>query len=306
MPLIQIFIPTHNRPELVMKAIDSALNQDFSSYEVIVSDNSTGDDSGRLISRINDRRLIYKRRIPVLSSSDHFNSILGEVTSDYFMIFHDDDVMYPDMLQILYNIISSRDAIVAVGANARVLSDGKVIRKEFCKDLKTDKIISGTDEIIRAYSLPRIVPFPGYLYRKTVAQKMRFNPVNGGKHSDVAFIIDLLKLGEIVFAAKPLMDYNLHGMQDSRTYEFSDYQKLIGYISKEYGYPKDHPVIRRLRIQNIYGEFKYQILARNIPVLSGKYRMLGKLLFRYSLNEYFIKIILLTIYRKTGKLFKKP
>ena len=46
---IQIFIATFNRPTLVIKAINSALNQDFDSFELIISDNSTDDETESLI-----------------------------------------------------------------------------------------------------------------------------------------------------------------------------------------------------------------------------------------------------------------
>ena len=38
---VQIFIATYNRSNLVVKAINSVLNQTFKSIELIVSDNST-------------------------------------------------------------------------------------------------------------------------------------------------------------------------------------------------------------------------------------------------------------------------
>src|SRR5659263_209879 len=106
MSVIQIFIATHNRPILVISAIQSALKQNFGSFEVIVSDNSTNEETGEVIKQFEDNRLIYKRRTPILSSSDHFNAILQDVTSDYFMIFHDDDIMYFNMLKYLFDIIS--------------------------------------------------------------------------------------------------------------------------------------------------------------------------------------------------------
>jgi glycosyltransferase involved in cell wall biosynthesis len=56
MPEIQIFIATYNRPTLVVNAINSVLNQDFDSFEVIVSDNSSNDETENLISRLKNKR----------------------------------------------------------------------------------------------------------------------------------------------------------------------------------------------------------------------------------------------------------
>lgn len=301
MSVIQIFIATHNRPILVISAIQSALKQNFDSFEVIVSDNSTNEETGEVIKQFEDDRLIYKRRTPILSSSDHFNAILQDVTSDYFMIFHDDDIMYFNMLKYLFDIISERKEIIAVGANARVLENGKVKRNKFFHSLKSDTTIYDLDQIIKAYSIPGFVPFPSYLYRREVAQKLQFNPDHGGKHCDAAFIMDILTLGSIIFVAKPLMDYNIHENQDSKFYDFIDGLKLIKYITKLSRYQKNHPIIRRFRIQNIYAELKYLLLSNNISVFSKKYYHLTKLLLKYSVTEYFPKIIFLTAYHKLCK-----
>jgi glycosyltransferase involved in cell wall biosynthesis len=301
MSQIQVFIATHNRPELVLKAIESALNQNFDSFEVIVSDNSTNDDTGEIIKQFDDKRLIYRRRTPVMLSTAHFNVILQEATSDYFMIFHDDDVMHYNMLKHLHGILAARSELIAVGANARVYRNGKVKWKRFNNRLRSDITIANLEQIIKAYSIPAFVPFPSYLYRREVAEKLRFNPEHGGKHNDTAFVFDLLTLGSIVFVAVPLMDYFKHENQDSVRYEFKDFMKLINYIKKLSGFSGKHPMIRRFRIQNIYGELKYLLLNKNIPVFSSRYNLLIKLLFSCSFTEYFPKILLWTIYSKIIK-----
>ena len=303
---IQLFVTTYNRPHLVLNAIQSALNQNHDSFEIIVSDNSTNDETEILVTQIDDKRLLYRRRKPSIPVIDHLNVILKEVTSDYFMIFHDDDTMHFNMLEYLYNIISKRKEIVAIGANARVVENDKFRRKNFYNSLKSDVIILNLDQIIKAYSVPGFVPFPSYLYRKEVAQKLRFNSEHGGKHCDSAFIIDLLTLGPIVFVANPLMNYNIHVNQDSGIFEFTDGLKLIKYITSLSKFQKDHRLIKRFRIQNIYGELKYLLLSENISVFSKKYKRFISLLLKYSFTEYFPKIILLTVYHKILNIMKMP
>ena len=176
MPLIQVFIATHNRPSLVLNAISSALNQHFDSFDVIVSDNSTNDQTEILLTQIEDKRFYYKRRRPSLPVIDHLNAILKEVTADYFMIFHDDDLMNSNMLQELYkNIISNKD-IIAVGGNAKIVSPDIFPNKLMLKRENGNLIISSRDQMAHQYLIRRgIVPFPSYLYKCKVAKKLKFN-----------------------------------------------------------------------------------------------------------------------------------
>lgn len=301
---IQIFIATYNRPTLVINAINSVLNQDFDSFGLIISDNSTNDETESAISELNDKSFTYRRRKPSLSATDHFNCILQEVTSEYFMIFHDDDVMHRDMIKVLYTILAKNDDVIAVGSNANIIKNGKRENKNFNRKLNQDKKINSITEMVFAYSVPSFVPFPSYLYRKEVAQKLRINVEQGGKHADAAFIINILTFGSVVFIAKPLMDYNIHNQQDSITYDFKAFSMLIRFISKKMEYHRNNPVLKRMRIQNIYGETKFNLLNQNISFCSKRYLTLICILFKYSRFEYFCKIILITIFSQFIK-FKK-
>ena len=304
MPEIQIFIATYNRPTLVVNAINSVLNQDFDSFEVIVSDNSSNDETENLISRLKNKRFSYLRRKPSLPATDHLNCILQEVTSEYFMIFHDDDLMHRDMIKVLYAILANNENVIAVGSNAKIIKNGKRENRNFNRRLRLDLKINTIAEMVFAYSLPSFVPFSSYMYRKEVARRLQINVEQGGKHADAAFIINILSFGSVVFIAKPLMDYNIHNNQDSIIYDFNAFSKLISFISRKMEYHRNHPVLKRMRIQNIYGETKFNLLNQNLSIWSKRYLTLICILFKYSTFEYFRKIILVTIYSQFMKMKK--
>jgi glycosyltransferase involved in cell wall biosynthesis len=308
MPEIQIFITTYNRPAMVFNAVNSTLNQDFDSFEVILSDNSSNDETENQIYSIKSDRFVYKRRKQPLSAIDHLNAVLQEVTAAYFMIFHDDDVMHRNLIKVLYTLMSENKDVIAVGSNANVFKEGKDLKRKFNNRLKNDIKINSTEEMVHAYSIPSFVPFPGYMYRKEVAQKLRFDNRQGGKHSDVAFIINLMSLGSVIFVAKPYMDYYKHSEQDSVIYDFRAFSSLISYISKTLNLHRKNSVLRRMRIQNIYMEAKYCLLNQKFSIFSRRYIRLAGILFHYSVSEYFVKIILVTFYSllvKIERLFFK-
>lgn len=51
-PLVSILIPTYNRANFIADTIQSALNQDYNNFEVIVGDNASTDASWAIIQRI--------------------------------------------------------------------------------------------------------------------------------------------------------------------------------------------------------------------------------------------------------------
>ena len=294
MKKIQVYLTTYNRPHLVEKAIDSILNQSFNSYELIISDNSTNDDTKTIVEKKYFDKVRYIHRIP--TDQDHFNTILKEVDSEYFMIFHDDDVMHSNMIETLFEKIDVRKEIIAIGSNARVIKNGKLKRRLYIEYLNKDIEIENRDQMVQAYFKTGMVPLPSYLYRVDVAHKLRFNFNHGGKHCDAAFIIDLLNLGHVIFCSSPLMDFYIHSGQDSFNNAFRDRIKLVNYITNTTSYNRRDEIFKKYRMLNLYAELKKVLLSERETILLKKYCTIIKLIFEVSPFEYFPKMILITIY----------
>jgi glycosyltransferase involved in cell wall biosynthesis len=297
MSIVQLFISTYNRPLIVKNAINSALQQTYISVDVIVSDNSTIDDTEILVSGIKNQRLAYIRRKPSLPVIDHFNAILKDVTSEYFMIFHDDDTMYPEMIEELMINFKTGSDIIAVGANAKIITPGifpdrLMLRRKF-KSL----IIHNRDEMAHQYLIKRgIVPFPSYLYKCEVAKKLKFNPENGGKHCDVAFLMDLTSLGSVHMLKKPLMDYNISNGQDSMINNFQNRIRLINYIKKTTIYNRDSYLLKRFRVVNLYYEIIQDKNSKHKISRRRSFKILN-LLFKVSPLDFFPRALLQLIFR---------
>ena len=57
-PLVSIIIPTYNREELLKLTIESALNQTYDNFEIIVV-NDFGEDVWDLISSFENNKITY-------------------------------------------------------------------------------------------------------------------------------------------------------------------------------------------------------------------------------------------------------
>src|ERR1035437_22068 len=302
MPKIQLFIATYNRPHLILNSINSALNQNFDSFEVIVSDNSTNNETELYLSGLRDKRLSYKRRIPSLSPIDHLNAILQDVTYDFFMIFHDDDVMLPNMLEELYQMIIKHENVIAVGANAYLNINGRTTYKQVFRNSNKNLILNSKDAVVKQLLIRYgIVPFPSYLYRRKVAKELRFEQSKGGKHCDAAFIMDIANLGPIILLNKPLMIYTIHNGQGTQNHAFEQRIKLINYITKTSNFHRKNNLLIKYRVYNIYSELKEKLLKRDISIISKRYLKIIILIFKKLPLEYCIKILIISMYSQIKK-----
>jgi glycosyltransferase involved in cell wall biosynthesis len=95
LPLVSVVICTRDRPDTIGSALDSVLVQDYPDFEVLVIDQSRGDETARIVDEARARfpRLRSIRlRTPGLSRA--YNTGIREAAAD-LLAFTDDDVIAP-------------------------------------------------------------------------------------------------------------------------------------------------------------------------------------------------------------------
>jgi len=114
MPLISIVIPTRNRAHLLRYAIQSALGQKFHDFEVVVSDNSSSDNTCEVVSEFADERLRYIRTDRVMHMPDSWEFALSHAHGEYITYLSDDDAIHPHLLSKAWQVLQSTNSDVAV------------------------------------------------------------------------------------------------------------------------------------------------------------------------------------------------
>jgi len=99
-PAVSICIPTYNRPELLREAVRSCLAQTFSDFEIVITDNSSGDASERIITELNDPRIRYHRNERNIGGTANFTKALSLARGKYIKWLMDDDLMKPEFLAL--------------------------------------------------------------------------------------------------------------------------------------------------------------------------------------------------------------
>lgn len=89
-PKVSVIIPTYNRAKKVGYAIDSALSQTFSDLEVIVVDDGSSDDTGRVLQRAYGGRIRYFAQTNQGASAAR-NKGLAEARGEWIAFLDSDD-----------------------------------------------------------------------------------------------------------------------------------------------------------------------------------------------------------------------
>ncbi len=105
-----IVIPTYNRPDLLVEAVDSVMAQDHQDWHMIVSDNQSEIPATvALGSRLADPRIRVVRQPDHVSGTEHgrkIHRLAAAETYDYANFLADDDFLIPGALS---HIASQRD-----------------------------------------------------------------------------------------------------------------------------------------------------------------------------------------------------
>lgn len=97
-PLVSVFLSSYNHEEYIGEAIESILNQTFSDFELIISDDCSTDNSWDVINRYNDSRII-KIRNEHNQVSNLTQSKINSFRGKYVAIHSSDDVWETEKLE---------------------------------------------------------------------------------------------------------------------------------------------------------------------------------------------------------------
>jgi hypothetical protein len=107
-PFFTILLPAKSRPRLVRDALISVLNQSFTDFEVIVSNNGANSEVRCAIEElITDKRVQYIEQPEVLSMPVHWERISRQATGRYITVLTDRSVLKKGALKTIADVHQS-------------------------------------------------------------------------------------------------------------------------------------------------------------------------------------------------------
>jgi glycosyltransferase involved in cell wall biosynthesis/SAM-dependent methyltransferase len=128
-PIVSVIIPTYNRPEQLLTAVQSVREQSLTNIEIIVV-NDCGVDVSKILQKLNDPRIIYIRHDNNKGLSASRNTGIRASKGTYVAYLDDDDRYFPHHLQTLITSLSNTQYKIAYTDSYRAykfLDNGKLI-----------------------------------------------------------------------------------------------------------------------------------------------------------------------------------
>jgi glycosyltransferase involved in cell wall biosynthesis len=109
MSAVSVVIPTHDRRDLLARALRSVLAQRGIELHVVVVDDGSADDTRAMVAAIGDPRVEYVRHAEPLGVSAARNSGIAAATADWIAFLDDDDLWAPDKLRLQIHSVQESD-----------------------------------------------------------------------------------------------------------------------------------------------------------------------------------------------------
>lgn len=100
-----VLLPTRNRLDLLSRAIETVIRQDYDNWEIIVSDNFSEEDIVGYVSSLSDSRIKYLRTDSFIPVTDNWNKALNNSNGDYIIMLGDDDCLMQSYFSTLNKLI---------------------------------------------------------------------------------------------------------------------------------------------------------------------------------------------------------
>lgn len=220
MSKISVCIATYNGAEFILEQLRSILSQLRSWDELIISDDSSNDDTVALIKALNDSRIKIFEQQTFRSPIFNFENAIRAAEGDFIFLADQDDLWLPQKVEKCLYYLQEYDVVMSdckiVDSRLNVINESffKINNSKpgVIRNLIKNSYI-GCCLAFRKEMLPLLLPFPEAIPMHDIW---------------IGFVSELS--GRVKFIEEPLMLYRRHGRNETAsggTSPFSFRKKLL-------------------------------------------------------------------------------
>ncbi len=146
-PLLTICVTTYNNEQTIAKTLESILNQSYSNFEILISDNGSTDKTLEIARSFNSQKIFIRKNINKIKSDkwyiggyDNCNGCIesGMVRGEFVAFYHSDDIYQKDIAKKEVDFLIHNPIAGAVFTMGKIINrSGEIIGEhKIPKELK--------------------------------------------------------------------------------------------------------------------------------------------------------------------------
>ncbi|MCL5886855.1 MAG: glycosyltransferase family 2 protein [Actinobacteria bacterium] len=249
MSRLTIVIPTYNRPGFLGECLESLMAQTFSDFRLVILDNASETDYGPVLERFSSAGIEYIRNAENIGSTRNIEKAfaIGSAT-EYFTIFHDDDLAHPYMLEQQVRTLDANPGMRWVATECAPFVSGSAVAFEDVGIGALD-IYQTPPALVRRLLENVALNFGSVMFHSSQGPPARLRHAEFEIVADRVLLVDLAQSGPVGLLREPLVRYRHHEGQDSHNPIFREAHALalMRYYRDALGAPLAAEDLRLLR-----------------------------------------------------------
>lgn len=201
--ILSICIPTYNRPKVLLNSINHSSINNYSDYEIVITDNSNNDETQDMLKQINDNRIKYFRNPTNLGVVFNILNVLSKAEGVFLLLVSDEDYIDTEnLILFLKQVKLKSDSIPNL-----ILTSVRNSNKELLVHYPDKKLKKSFNSF---YNLTyKSTEISGIIFRRRNIEFNRYfdeldKPYNGtiGYFPHNIIVNDLLRLGDVITTSK--------------------------------------------------------------------------------------------------------
>lgn len=216
---VTLVVMTFDRPEYLEECLTSVRQQTLKEFRLVVLDNASAADYSGVLDRFRDFPLSYVRNDNNIGGAGNLRKAMRSYSdSKYLVVFHDDDLMHPRMLEWQRNLLESDPEIQFVSTELAVFEDGAALPRARWENVDFEtQFFNDESDLARSLLGSGGLCFGSTMYRTSILSRITFDVPRFSIMSDRPFLLDAARLGKSALIRAPLVLYRHHPGQDTNT-----------------------------------------------------------------------------------------
>lgn len=284
MKLVSAVITTHNRLQLLKRAVDSVRAQTYPDIEIIVVDDASNDGTREYCQSVIDIRYIYILSKNSRGGNYARNLGIKAAQGEYIAFLDDDDAWLPEKIEKQVKLMEKMDCeLVFCGRKIEELHVGGMSYI----DVLPSKVNQG--DMKKKILLSICTTTSAILCRKDALYDVGLFDENLKFWQEYELTIRLAQRKPFYFIDEPLVIYRVNPKDKNRlTNKFFEWMKAVDYIHEKHRvlYSK-LDLIERFKVKGlVYCDGAIRLNSCGFQWKSRKYKLIGRL---FSLPHFIVR-----------------
>ena len=270
-PLVSFVIPCYKLAHLLPECVNSILAQTFESFEILIMDDCSPDNTPEIARSFPDPRVIHVRNEPNLGHLRNYNKGIGMARGKYiWLISADDRLRSEHVLERYVKVLDENSRVGYCFCAGHALHDDReagIIPSSRYRE--TDGIFNGREFLLDLLKGNFILAASG-MARKECYEKVSYFPEDMPYGGDWYLWCMYALNYDVAFFAEPMVDYRVHDLsmstimakKDMRAI-FADIIELPSRMRREGEKLRDEAIIARCR-ETLVGQLSECLAAKEI------------------------------------------